>query len=222
MVRTLSCRSRRHRRGPGVHRPCLARPAQGAIRRRGRRPPRTGCGACHGAGIQAGARPQALSGQTRLRIDTNSRLRLAFLFVGSTLMTVPTLLSAQVSLMTVVELSQRNSTAWRIAQADMRKAQAALSQTVDVYVPSLQFSSGLPAVPSVGFFGTPPSIFGSTMQSLVFSLSQRQYIQSAQAGLKAASLALKDAREQVALDASRAYIELDIVNHELAAARDQE
>jgi outer membrane protein TolC len=122
----------------------------------------------------------------------------------------------------VVDLSQRNSTAVRIAQADMRKAQAALSQTVDVYVPSLQFSSGLPAVPSVGFFGTPPSIFGSTMQSLVFSLSQRQYIQSAQAGLKAASLALKDAREQVALDASMAYIELDTVNHELAAARDQE
>ena len=36
------------------------------------------------------------------------------------------------------------------------------------------------------------------------------------------NLALKDAREQAALDASTAYIELDTVNRELEAARQQE
>jgi outer membrane protein TolC len=60
------------------------------------------------------------------------------------------------------------------------------------------------------------------MQSLVLSFAQRQYVKSARAGLEAANLKLKDAREQVALDASTAYIELDAVNRELDAARQQE
>ena len=51
----------------------------------------------------------------------------------------------------------------------------------------------------------------ATMQSLVFSYSQRQYVKAARAGIEAASLSLKDAREQVALDASTAYIELDAI-----------
>jgi len=60
------------------------------------------------------------------------------------------------------------------------------------------------------------------MQSLVFSYSQRQYTKAARAGVDAANLSLKDAREQVALDASTTYIELDTVNTELEAARQQE
>jgi outer membrane protein TolC len=40
--------------------------------------------------------------------------------------------------------------------------------------------------------------------------------------VQAAQLALKDAREQAALDASSDYIELDTVNRELEAARQQE
>ena len=60
------------------------------------------------------------------------------------------------------------------------------------------------------------------MQSLVLSYSQRQYTKAARAGLEAANLNLKDAREQVALDASTTYLELDTVNSELAAARQQE
>ena len=57
---------------------------------------------------------------------------------------------------------------------------------------------------------------------MVFSLPQHSYIAAARAGLQAASLRLKDAREQVALDASTAYIELDAVQHELDAAHQQE
>jgi len=60
------------------------------------------------------------------------------------------------------------------------------------------------------------------MQSLVLSFSQRQYTKAARAGVEAANLALKDAKEQVALDASTTYIELDSVTAELAAARQQE
>lgn len=129
---------------------------------------------------------------------------------------------AQVSLATVVDLAQRNSTGVRIAQADVNKANAALSESKDVTIPSLQFGTGLPVFPEVGFTGSPPSIWNATVESLVFSIPQKHYIDAARAGLQAATANLKDAREQVALDASTAYIELDTVNRELDAAKQQE
>lgn len=144
------------------------------------------------------------------------------MLMGAALAAAPTLVQAQVSLSTVVDLAQKNSSAVRLAEADLQKAQAALEQTRDVYVPSLAFGSGLPAFPVVGFTGGVPSILNSTVQSLIFSLPQRQYIRAAQAGVKAASLRLKDAREEVALDASTAYIEIDTIDHELDAARQEE
>ena len=157
-----------------------------------------------------------------VRIGDNPLKRWTRMLVCMAMATAPALVSAQVSLSTVVDLAQRNSTAVRLAQADVDKANAALSQTKDVYIPSLMLGSGLPAVPSVGFMGGVPSILNGTVQSMVFSLPQHSYIGAARAGLKAATLRLKDTREQVALDASTAYIELDIVEHELDAARQQE
>lgn len=134
----------------------------------------------------------------------------------------PALAHAQVSLRTVVELAQRNSTPVRIAQADVNKAMAVLSESKDVFIPSLSFSTGMPAFPEEGFTGQPPSIWSATIESLVLSIPQKHYIDAAHSGLQAASSRLKDAREQVALDASTAYIELDAVNRELAAAQEQE
>ncbi len=142
---------------------------------------------------------------------------LALLLVASS-----TLLPAQVSLATVVDLAKRNSSAVKLAQADVQKATAVLDQTHDAYIPSAEFGSGLPAFPSVGFTGGVPSILNGSAQSLVFSLPQQQYIHAARAGVKAASLALKDACEQTALDVSTTYIELDTVDRELEAAHQQE
>ncbi len=129
---------------------------------------------------------------------------------------------AQVSLRTVVELAQQNSTSVRMAGADVAKARAVLSQSRDVFVPSLTFGSGLPAFPEVGFTGALPTIWDANVQSMVFSIPQIRYIQAASTGLKAALLSQKDALEQVALDASNAYIELDAVNTELDVVRQQE
>jgi outer membrane protein TolC len=134
----------------------------------------------------------------------------------------PGVLQAQVSLKTVVDLAQRNSTAVRMAQSDVTKAQAVLSESKDVFIPSLSFSSGIPAFPEEGFTGQPPSLWSGTVQSLAFSIPQRYYIQAAHSGIQATLTRLKDAREQVALDASTAYIELDTVNRELEAAKAQE
>ncbi len=138
--------------------------------------------------------------------------RWALMLIGVTMTSAPVLVSAQVSLTTVVDLAQRNSSAVRIAGADLQKAYAALSESKDAYMPNLIFSSGLPAFPDVGFTGGVPSIMSASVQSMVFSLPQNHYIAAAHSAVSAATLSLKDAREQVALDASAAYIELDTVN----------
>jgi outer membrane protein TolC len=157
-----------------------------------------------------------------VRKGYNPLKRWTWILIGMAMATAPAPVSAQVSLATVVDLAQRNSGAVRLAEADVRKAQATLGETKSVFMPSLTFGSGLPAVPSIGFSGTPPSIVTATMQSMVYNTPQKFYISAASAGVQAAILRLKDTREQVALDASTAYIELDTIEQELNAARQQE
>jgi outer membrane protein TolC len=135
---------------------------------------------------------------------------------------MPCAARAQISLKSVVELAQRQSTQVRLAQADVQKAMAQASQATDAFIPSITFGSGLPAFPELGFTGSLPSIWDGTAQSIVFSMPQIRYIQAARRGVKAAQAALRDAQEQVALDASTEYIELDTVTSELEAASAQE
>ncbi|MGH9599555.1 MAG: TolC family protein [Terracidiphilus sp.] len=134
----------------------------------------------------------------------------------------PALASAQVSLTTVVELADRNSGTVKLAEADVLRARAALSQAKDVFIPSLAFGSGLPAFPEVGFTGALPTIWDANIHSMVFSMPQLQYIKAARESMEAAQLSMKNAEGQVTLDASTTYIELDTVDRELAAARQQE
>jgi outer membrane protein TolC len=128
----------------------------------------------------------------------------------------------QVSLATVVDLAQRNSTEVALAKADVNKARAALSESKDVVVPSLLLGTGIPVFPEVGFTGAPPSLGTATVQSVIFSFQQKRYINAASLGLKASITALRNAREQVALDASLAYIEFDTVSRELEVVHQQE
>jgi len=144
----------------------------------------------------------------------------AAMLIVAALVAAPSLVSAQVSLATVVDLAQHNSSAVKLAEADVQKAQAALSQTQDAYIPNFVIGSNVGY--SHGFPTGQPSVGSATLQSLVFSYSQKLYLKSARAGLDAANLRLKDAREEVALDASNTYIELDTVNRELQAAGQQE
>lgn len=144
----------------------------------------------------------------------------AQLLLGAALAAAPLPVAAQVSLATVVDLAQREAMTVRLAEADVQKATAALAQTEDAYIPNLAIGSTVGY--SHGFPTGQPSIGNATMQSLVLSFPQRQYTKAARAGLEAANLSLKDAREQVALEASTAYIELDAVNRELEGARQQQ
>jgi len=152
----------------------------------------------------------------------NSRRGWVPVLAGLTLVIASAVATAQVSLATTVDLARRNSSAVKLAQADVNKTQAALGEARAAYMPVIAFGSGLPFVPSVGFTGGVPSILDGTAQMLIISLPQKLYIEAARSGLKAAILSLKEAREQVALDASITYIDLDTVNRELDAAHQQE
>jgi outer membrane protein TolC len=126
---------------------------------------------------------------------------------------------AQVSLFTVVDLALRNSTSVRMAQADLMRAAAGLTESKDAYIPNLNFGSSLGY--SYGFPLGEPSVFNVSSQSLLFTFSQPDYIRSARAAVRSAEFGLKDAREQVVLDASLDYILLDKTQQTLAAL-DQE
>jgi outer membrane protein TolC len=155
-------------------------------------------------------------------VSGNGHKAWARVLLALTLAPAPALLHAQLTLATAVDLAQRNSMAVKLAQADVQRAQAALAQTKDAFIPTVDVGSGLPALPAVGFTGGVPSILNGNVQTMIFSLPQFQYIKAARAAVAASLLNLKSAREQVALDASTAYIELDTVNQELDAARQQE
>jgi outer membrane protein TolC len=126
----------------------------------------------------------------------------------------------QISFTTAVDLALKNSPKVSLAQADVVKAQAALQQLHDAYVPNVTLGVGL-GPPSYGFPLGTPSLFNITSQSLVFSYSQRDYIRGAQASLKAANLALADARQGVAEDAAITYLAVDRDTQRQAALREQ-
>jgi outer membrane protein TolC len=127
--------------------------------------------------------------------------------------------TAQVSLYTVVDMALRNSTSVRMAQADVLRAASGLTETKDAFIPNLVLGSSLGY--SYGFPLGEPSVFNVTSQSLLFTFSQPDYIRSARSALRAAEFSLKDSREQVVLDASLDYIQLNKAQTALAAL-DQE
>ena len=63
---------------------------------------------------------------------------------------------AQVSLVTLVDLAQQNSTPVRLAQADVEKANASLAQVFNAYIPN--FSIGSEVGYSHGFPTGQPSV----------------------------------------------------------------
>lgn len=157
-----------------------------------------------------------------LRLGAASRMKWSAALAAAAIASVPAFAGAQVSLTTVVKMAERNSANVKLAEADVRKAQAGLSQSKDVLIPSVDFATGLPVFPEVGFTGTPPSIWTATVQALIFGFPQKRYIRAAHLGVESAAESLREAENQVALDASTAYIELDTVNQELAAAKQQQ
>ncbi|MEO6910538.1 MAG: TolC family protein [Edaphobacter sp.] len=114
---------------------------------------------------------------------------------------------AQISFTTAVDLALKSNPKVLMAQADVDKAKAALSGAHDVYIPTVSGGSGLGY--SYGFPVGQPSIFKFTMQSLAFDFSQGDYIRASRFALKAANLALEDARQAVTEDVAITYVTLN-------------
>ncbi len=110
------------------------------------------------------------------------------------------------SLYTVVDLALRNSHAVRIAEAEQRRTQGYSMEMRDAYIPNFALGGG-PGY-SYGFPLGTPTLFNITSNSLLFSFSQHDYIRSSRAAVKAATLSLKNTRQQVILDTALNYIEL--------------
>ncbi len=90
-----------------------------------------------------------------------------------------------------------------------------MSEAEDAYVPSL--TAGSSAGYSYGFLGGVPSVFDAQIQSLVFSFSQPDYIRAAKAGMHAATLNLENALNQVEMDSTLDYLQLNTITQQLAA-----
>ncbi|MHB1022491.1 MAG: TolC family protein [Acidobacteriaceae bacterium] len=127
--------------------------------------------------------------------------------------------AAQVSLYTAVDLALRNSHKVQMAVAEEQRAEGALSQSKDAFVPSVTFGSSLGY--SYGFPIGQPSIYNLAAQSLVFNFSQLDYIRSARDGVQSSRLSLENMRQQVAEDAALTYIHLDKSLKEQSALDDE-
>ncbi len=123
--------------------------------------------------------------------------------------------ASAVSLYTVVDLALRNSKAVHLAEAERERVRSLMLESRDVYIPNLQLGSGLGY--SYGFPIGTPTLFSVNSTGLLFSFSQRSYIRSTRAALNAATLSLKNVRQQVILDTTLDYIELDKTLEQLAA-----
>ena len=135
------------------------------------------------------------------------RSRLRALAVSAPLVLAATSAHAQISFTTAIDLALKNSPKVQMAQANVDKARAVLSQNTDAYVPNLSGGSGLGY--SYGFPLGQPTLFSFSSQSLVFNYSQHDYIRASHAGVEAAEHILRDTRQEVAEDTAITYLSLD-------------
>lgn len=115
--------------------------------------------------------------------------------------------SAQISLVSAVDLALKNNPRVRLAEADVDKSTAILQESKDVYIPAITVGSGLGW--SYGYPLGQPSVVNAVVQGVVLSWSQRDYIRAARLGLQAAVLNVDDARAAVEEDTVVAYLALD-------------
>ena len=106
-----------------------------------------------------------------------------------------------------MNLALQNSPRVKIAQVDLDRAKAVLSETKQAFVPSVSANAGVGR--EVGAPLAPPVVFSIGAQSLVFNLSQPDYIRAARSGVNAAQLALDVARTDVSEDTINSYLGLD-------------
>ncbi len=128
---------------------------------------------------------------------------------------IPACASAQISLSSAIDLALKNDPRGNMAAASVEKAEAALNQTYDVYIPTVVADAGYGR--GLGVPTALPTVLTLSSQSLVFNFSQRDNIRAAASGLEAAKLSYKETQAQVEEDVATTYLNLDSDQRRLAA-----
>src|SRR5882724_5261207 len=112
---------------------------------------------------------------------------------------------------TAIELALKNSATAGVAQADLQRARATVSQSRDVYLPQMVIGSGLGF--SYGFplslEGAPPSVFNVNFQGALLNAAQRDYIKAAKSEVASTTAQNAGRRNDVIMETALAYLQLD-------------
>ncbi|MBB5062532.1 TolC family protein [Granulicella mallensis] len=127
--------------------------------------------------------------------------------------------SAQISLTSAVDLALRSNPKVLAAQASVTKAEAALAQTRDPYIPTVGVDGGYGK--GTGAPSGLPTVIALSSRSLLFNFSQQDYVRAATSGLQAANLSLQETRDQVAEDVVVTYLNLDNAQRRQAALNEE-
>lgn len=129
----------------------------------------------------------------------------------------------QVDFRTAIELALKHSGTMMIASADRARAASRYRAERIAFIPTVVFGSNLGYTygPPVTIAGQAPSLFSVSHSEPLLNLVARQNIKAAHSDSAAANIDYADRAEQVILDTSLLYIELDNTQQRLTAAQRQ-
>ena len=122
-----------------------------------------------------------------------------------------------------IELALKHSGVMLAASADRTRAAQRYKAERYAYVPSVVFGSNLGYTigPPVAIAGSAPSLFSITHQQTLFNLASRDTLKADRSDMIAAGIDYDDHADQVILNTSLTYIELDNTQQRLTAAQQQ-
>lgn len=125
---------------------------------------------------------------------------------------------------TAIELALKNSPASGISRYDQQRARATATQSRDFFLPSMVLGSGLGF--SYGFplslEGAAPSIFNVNIQEGLLNFSQKENVKAARTEQEISASQSADRRNDVILETSLAYMQLDLLQSSLTIQTEQQ
>lgn len=139
------------------------------------------------------------------------------------LIAAPALRAQQVEFRQAIDLALKHSGVMTAASADRAHAAGVYRAERYAYLPTVIFGSNLGYTygPPVAIAGQAPSLFNLTHSQTLLDFAARDNLKAAHSDSIAANIDYVDRSEQVILDTSLLYIELDNMSQRLAAAQQQ-
>lgn len=160
------------------------------------------------------------------------KLHLHVILKAALILALPAMLRAQdssadkkpLAFRTAIELAVKNSTTSGVAQADLQRARATVTQTRDVFLPQFVLGSGLGG--SYGFplslEGAAPSIFNVNFQGALINAADRSYVKAARSDVQVTLAQNADRRNDVIMETALDYVQLDLLESSLSIQREQQ